>query len=176
MSKIIYYGIENESRKAHLLEAAEAEGIEVREVAPEEVAEDVGYFAGLDGYEKKNRVSEAPKEELVVFVGLHSHALQKILLTLREKGEIFPHKAAMTDTNKDWPFVRLIYHIRRENAIVRAWSDMLAVAKEATEKQKTAPTEARAEAIAFAKALRLKGEAMEEADVLEATRRLKESL
>ena len=176
MSLIIYYGIKGEERKAHLIEAARAQDIALREVARDELGEYVGYLAGLDGYEKLGGAEDAPEEELLVFVDLHSHDLQNILMALRDMGEVFPHKAALTETNKDWTFARLIKHIRRENAIVQAWSQMLAVAKECMEKQKTNPTDARAEALAFAKDLRLKGEAMEEADVKEAIRRLEESL
>ncbi|WP_215506446.1 DUF3783 domain-containing protein [Peptoniphilus sp. EMRHCC_23] len=176
MSRLIFYGVDDEARRAHLLEAAEAQAIDVREVKKEEVGELLGYFAGLEGYEKTGEAAEAPEEELLVFVGLHSHDLQKILLTLREMGEVFPHKAAMTETNKDWPFARLVTHIRRENAIIQAWSQMMAVAKEVIQAQETEPTQARDEALTFAKDLRLKGEDIEESDVREAIRRLKESL
>lgn len=176
MSQIIFYGVEGEARRAHLLEAAAAQAIDVREVEKEEVGELLGYFAGLEGYEKTGDKAEAPDEELVVFVDLHSHDLQEILLALREMGEIFPHKAAMTDTNKDWSFARLINHIRRENAVIQAWSQMMAVAKEVIEAQESEPTQARDEALTFAKNLRLKGEDIEEDDVREAIRRLKESL
>lgn len=176
MSQIIFYGVEGEARRAHLFEAAQAQAIDVREVEKEEVGELVGYFAGLEGYEKTGDVAEAPEDELLVFVDLHSHDLQEILLALREMGEIFPHKAAMTETNKDWTFARLIKHIRRENAVVQAWSQMMAVAKEVIEAQESEPTQARDEALTFAKNLRLKGEDIEEDDVREAIRRLKESL
>lgn len=176
MSQIIFYGIKSEARRAHLLEAAEAQEIPLREVEKDEVGELLGYFAGLEGYEKTGNVEEAPEDELLVFVDLHSHDLQDILLALREMGEIFPHKAAMTETNKDWTFARLVKHIRRENAVIQAWSQMMAVAKEVIEAQESEPTEAREEALTFAKDLRLKGEDIEESDVKEAIRRLKESL
>ena len=176
MSLIIYYGIKNEERKARLIKAAREQDIALREVAQDEVGEYVGYLAGLESYEKIGGAEDAPEDELLVFVDLHSHDLQHILVSLRDMGEVFPHKAALTETNKDWTFARLIKHIRRENAIVQEWSKMLAVAKECMEKQKTHPTDTRAEALAFAKDLRLKGEAMEEADVKEAIRRLEESL
>lgn len=176
MSQLIFYGIKGEARRAHLLEAAAAQAIEVREVEKEEVGELLGYFAGLEGYEKTGDREEAPEEELLVFVGLHSHDLQEILLALREMGEVFPHKAAMTETNKDWTFARLVKHIRRENAVIQTWSKMMAVAKEVIEAQETEPTEAREEALIFAKNLRLKGEDIEEEDVKEAIRRLQESL
>lgn len=176
MSQIIFYGIKSEARRAHLLEAAEAQEISLREVEKDEVGELLGYFAGLEGYEKTGNMEEAPEDELLVFVDLHSHDLQDILLALREMGEIFPHKAAMTETNKDWTFARLVKHIRRENAVIQAWSQMMAVAKEVIEAQESEPTEAREEALTFAKDLRLKGEDIEESDVKEAIRRLKESL
>lgn len=176
MSQLIFYGIKSEARRAHLLEAAAAQAIDVREVKKEEVGELLGYFAGLEGYKKTGNVEEAPEDELLVFVDLHSHDLQDILLALREMGEIFPHKAAMTETNKDWTFARLVKHIRRENAVIQAWSQMMAVAKEVIEAQESEPTEAREEALTFAKDLRLKGEDIEEGDVKEAIRRLKESL
>ena len=89
MSQIIFYGVEGEARRAHLLEAAAAQAIDLREVEKEEVGELLGYFAGLEGYEKTGDKAEAPDEELVVFVDLHSHDLQEILLALREMGEIF---------------------------------------------------------------------------------------
>lgn len=176
MSQLIFYGIKSEARRAHLLEAAAAQAIDVREVKKEEVGELLGYFAGLEGYEKTGNMEEAPEDELLVFVDLHSHDLQDILLALRKMGEIFPHKAAMTETNKDWTFARLVKHIRRENAVIQAWSQMMAVAKEVIEAQESEPTKAREEALTFAKDLRLKGEDIEEGDVKEAIRRLKESL
>ena len=49
MSQLIFYGIKGEARRAHLLEAAAAQAIEVREVEKEEVGELLGYFAGLEG-------------------------------------------------------------------------------------------------------------------------------
>ena len=53
---------------------------------------------------------------------------------------------------------------------------MMAAAKEVIQAQETEPTQARDEALTFAKDLRLKGEDIEESDVREAIRRLKESL
>lgn len=175
MSTLIYYGIENEERQNKLLETADKLQIEKREVDPKELGEYLGYLAGLPGYDKRSKEEEIVKEELLVFVDFSSELLQKFLLDLREKGEIFPHKAAMTETTKDWTFGRLVRHIQNENAVVTAWAQMIPIVKNSLEKQKTSPTKEREEAIEWSKKLREKGEDLTEEDVREAIRRLKDA-
>lgn len=174
MSTLIYYGIENEKRQTKLLETADKLQVEKREVLPEELGEFLGYLAGLEGYDKTGNQEESVAEELLVFVDFSSELLQKFLLDLREKGEIFPHKAAMTETTKDWTFGHLVRHIQNENAVVTAWAEMLPIIKNSLEKQKVSPTAERAEAIEWSKNLREKGEDLTEEDVREAIRRLKD--
>ena len=175
MSTLIYYGIENEERRNKLLETADHLKIKKRQVKPEELGEYLGYLAELPGYEKTDKKEEIVEEELLVFVDFSSELLQEFLLDLREKGEIFPHKAAMTETTKDWTFGRLVRHIQNENSVVTAWAEMIPLVKNSLEKQKTAPTKEREEAIEWSKKLREKGEDLTEEDVREAIRRLKDA-
>ncbi|MDD7363525.1 MAG: DUF3783 domain-containing protein [Peptoniphilus sp.] len=176
MTKLIYYGIDDGERKDILLDTADAFDITKREVKDEELGELLGYLAGLEGYEKAGEGGDPIGEELLVFVDFPSNLLQQFLLELRQKGEVFPHKAAMTETTKDWTFGRLVNHIQRENSVVTSWSELLPVVKESLEKQKQVPTKARQDAIEWTKALRSKGDDLTEGDVREAIRRLKATL
>ena len=176
MAKIVYYGIEDPDRRDTLLRVAKSMDIETRAVEEDEIGELVGYLAGLEGYEKTRKTAEPIQEEMLLFVSLSSEALQNMLLALRKEGEIFPHKAALTETSKDWTFAYLLHHIQRENAVVNAWSQMLPLVKEALKKQEDAPSKEREEAIEASKALRLKGDDLEEEDVLAVIEQLKKAL
>lgn len=176
MTKLIYYGIDEDKRKDVLLNTADAFNIATKEVKDEELGELLGYLAGLEGYEASGKGGDPVHEELLVFVDFPSELLQKFLLAMRDKGEVFPHKAAMTETTKDWTFERLVRHIKDENAVVTAWAEMLPLVKENLQRQKKEPTDARKAALEWSQNLRLKGDDLTEEDVREAIRRLKEQL
>ncbi|MDO5712843.1 MAG: DUF3783 domain-containing protein [Tissierellia bacterium] len=128
--KIIYYGLKNEEE-----EVLKNLGENWEFISPnqEDLHQKVGYIAGLDGYQKEDleNVTYPENSQLILFVNPNKEELYHLLQMAKEEGYIFPHKAIMTETTKDWQFSYLLGHILEEHRMVQAYRKLGVLVKQA---------------------------------------------
>ena len=155
--QILYYGLEKEEET--LLHSL---GGDWTLVAPneEDIQEKVGYLVGLDGFTREDLpeipLPESPK--ILLFVNPNRDHLYQLLAKAKEKGYLFPYKAVMTDTTKNWQFSYLLNHIQEEHNMVQAYRKLGALVKIAREKCKEHPLDSLEKEIQRAKDLPKLGE------------------
>ena len=98
-------------------------GVKIRNVAPDQVLESVGYLAGVPGFEKREAVDQAETEELpqiteqmLVMRDFTSRRIDTLLLNLRKaKVPKINLKAIVTEQNAAWSFYHLYEEIGEEH-------------------------------------------------------------
>ena len=98
-------------------------GVKIRNVAPDQVLESVGYLAGVPGFEKREAVDQAETEELpriteqmLVMKDFTSRRIDTLLLNLRKaKVPKINLKAIVTEQNAAWSFYHLYEEIGEEH-------------------------------------------------------------
>lgn len=93
-------------------------GIRIKNIAPEQVMQQVGYLAGLPGFEEQAIVGELPlvDEEILVMKDFTSQRLDELLFNLRKSGvEKIQLKAVLTESNSKWTFFQLYQEIKEEH-------------------------------------------------------------
>ena len=96
-------------------------GVKIRNVAPDQVMESVGYLAGVPGFEKREVLQQPEAEEkipqiteqMLVMKDFTSRRIDTLLLNLR-KAKI-NLKAFVTDQNAGWSFYLLYEEIGEEH-------------------------------------------------------------
>ena len=95
-------------------------GVKIRNVAPDQVMESVGYLAGVPGFEKREVLQQPEAEEkiphiteqMLVMKDFTSRRIDTLLLNLRKaKVPKINLKAIVTEQNAGWSF----YHLYEEN-------------------------------------------------------------
>lgn len=125
MSLLLIYQIENELKQNRTIEVAEQLGFKVKEVSIGEVHQKIGALVGLEGYELSKEpgdISRAPSHEMILFANTTQKMIQDFITALRMDNFVFPHKAALTETTKDWTFRMLVNHIEKENRVFKAYN------------------------------------------------------
>ena len=99
-------------------------GVKIRNVAPDQVMESVGYLAGVPGFEKREYYSSRkqkkkyPKitEQMLVMKDFTSRRIDTLLLNLRKaKVPKINLKAIVTEQNAGWSFYHLYEEIGEEH-------------------------------------------------------------
>ncbi|MEG1857851.1 MAG: DUF3783 domain-containing protein, partial [Pseudoflavonifractor sp.] len=92
-------------------------GIAVRQVAPREVTQTVGYLAGLPGYSARPAPLVPPRiaAPMLVLSGLMDLRLDEALAALRRANLTIPHKAVLTPTNAGWTLAALYEELDKEH-------------------------------------------------------------
>ena len=117
---VLYYTPEA-GDKARLLKGVLVRmGIRIKNIAPEQVTEKVGYLAGIEGYEGQSseEIRELPviPQEVLVLKDFGDRRLEELLKELRRaKVPPIPLKAVVTEINADWSFYKLYQEIRAEH-------------------------------------------------------------
>lgn len=109
----------SEEKAAVLTEVMSAVGGEFRRAEGDCGADTIGYFCGLKGYAASGERLDV-KEELLIFSGLDSRELNKVVVALRDKGCSIPLKAVVTPQNKDWTVSALAVELMREHELMTA--------------------------------------------------------
>lgn len=123
--RILLYHV-SESKKAQLQKAAAPMGIQVCEIAKEDVYQKIGYLAGEDGFIRTEDPAEELQQEvesgeLMVMCGLSKLQFELLMgLFQRKKLSPIPVKAMMTPTNRDWPFSKMAREIWNEHRMMTA--------------------------------------------------------
>ena len=99
-------------------------GVKIRNVAPDQVMESVGYLAGVPGFEKREVLQQPEAEEkmpqiteqMLVMKDFTSRRIDALLLKLRKaKVPKINLKAIVTEQNAGWSFYHLYEEIGEEH-------------------------------------------------------------
>ena len=99
-------------------------GVKIRNVAPDQVMESVGYLAGVPGFEKREVLQQPEAEEkipqiteqMLVMKDFTSRRIDTLLLNLRKaKVPKINIKAIVTEQNAGWSFYHLYEEIGEEH-------------------------------------------------------------
>ena len=99
-------------------------GVKIRNVAPDQVMESVGYLAGVPGFEKREVLQQPEAEEkipqiteqMLVMKDFTSRRIDTLLLNLRKaKVPMINLKAIVTEQNAGWSFYHLYEEIGEEH-------------------------------------------------------------
>lgn len=99
-------------------------GVKIRNVAPDQVMESVGYLAGVPGFEKREVLQQPEAEEkipqiteqMLVMKDFTSRRIDTLLLNLRKaKVPKINLKAIVTEQNAGWSFYHLYEEIGEEH-------------------------------------------------------------
>ena len=99
-------------------------GVKIRNVAPDQVMESVGYLAGVPGFEKREVLQQPEAEETIpqiteqmrVMKDFTSRRIDTLLLNLRKaKVPKINLKAIVTEQNAGWSFYHLYEEIGEEH-------------------------------------------------------------
>lgn len=99
-------------------------GVKIRNVAPDQVMESVGYLAGVPGFEKREVLQQPEAEEkipqiteqMLVMKDFTSRRIDTLLLNLRKaKVPKINLKAIVTEHNAGWSFYHLYEEIGEEH-------------------------------------------------------------
>lgn len=99
-------------------------GVKIRNVAPDQVMESVGYLAGVPGFEKREVLQQPEAEEkipqiteqMLVMKDFTSRRIDALLLNLRKaKVPKINLKAIVTEQNAGWSFYHLYEEIGEEH-------------------------------------------------------------
>ena len=100
-------------------------GIRIRNIAPEQVQEQVGALAGAAGFEKSGAASTADpealeklREEMLVLCNFSEARLDALLQGMRRSGIRIALKAMLTESNAGWTFLQLYEELLKEHAIM----------------------------------------------------------
>lgn len=117
---VLFYGIQGQRLEAWK-QLADQAGFLLRPVGDEEMDETIeslmakGQMAALDC---PAMTFEKPMEH-ALFVGLSGQALSDFLDACQERGLYIPLKAGLTDTNRTWPYRKLIEENAKEDAFMK---------------------------------------------------------
>ena len=122
--KVLLYQIPIEKAKV-LAQALSAMGIRTCQVAASDIDQSVGYLAGADGFEREETNTQNEENtkllagELLVMCGFSRMQFEMFMNFLKRK-KICPGavKAMLTDTNKTWPFSRLVREVNAEHLYI----------------------------------------------------------
>ncbi len=99
-------------------------GVKIRNVAPDQVMESVGYLAGVPGFEKREVLQQPEAEEkipqiteqMLVMKDFTSRRIDTLLFNLRKaKVPKINLKAIVTEQNAGWSFYHLYEEIGEEH-------------------------------------------------------------
>ena len=102
-------------------------GVKIRNVAPDQVMESVGYLAGVPGFEKREVLQQPEAEEkipqiteqMLVMKDFTSRRIDALLLNLRKaKVPKINLKAVVTEQNAGWSFYHLYEEIGEEHRLM----------------------------------------------------------
>lgn len=119
---VLFYSPAAGERSGKLKSVFVRQGIRIRNIAPEQMEETVGYLAGMEGFGPRETAAEAgekrpepPSEEVLIMKNFTSRRIDELLLAIRKAGlSRVELKAVVTPTNAQWSFYRLYEEIREE--------------------------------------------------------------
>lgn len=113
---VLTYGIDLKTREK-LSAVLQGLFLPERRILPEETAQQVGYLAGYQGFQKREGEDKtaAPCDGALCLSGLSSSRIDVLLKALREEKIEIPLKAVVTPMNQTWSFEKLIEELEKEH-------------------------------------------------------------
>lgn len=94
-------------------------GVRIKNIAPDQIMETVGYLAGMDGFQARGQENGSLPEipvEMMVLKQFSGKRLDELLLNLRKAGvPKINLKAVLTEHNSAWTFYHLYEELREEH-------------------------------------------------------------
>lgn len=119
---VLYYAPEKSEKTRILKSVLVRMGIRIRNITPEQTGQQVGYLAGLEGFEEQPQEQAPPAipEEMLVLHGFDNRRLDELLIQLRRAKASVALKAVLTGSNCAWSFYQLYEEIRAEHEMMAA--------------------------------------------------------
>lgn len=117
---VLYYTPEQSAKVTKLKGVLVRMGVRIKNITAGQVMQQVGYLAGLDGYEEQELPEgmELPVigEEILVMHRFGSRRIDELLLNLRKAGvPKIELKAIVTESNCPWTFYQLYEELKEEH-------------------------------------------------------------
>lgn len=118
---VLYYTPQQSEKVTKLKGVLVRMGIRIKNIYPYQVTQQVGYLAGLEGYEEQSVDGGTPlpvmDEEVLVMHQFTSRRMDELLLNLRKAGvPKIELKAIVTGSNCSWTFYQLFEELKEERA------------------------------------------------------------
>ncbi|WP_053956403.1 DUF3783 domain-containing protein [Inediibacterium massiliense] len=132
---LLYQLGEDSARGSKVRQILKDLNIEVKTIEKSHINETIGYLAELDKYETANNPYNGDDydTEFIIMSALSESKLDAFLYAMMEQNLRINHKAAVTDTNKDWTFKQLIGDIADEHEVFMALLELDKLVKKAQE-------------------------------------------
>lgn len=119
---LLYHVEENTDKGAAVAAVLSRLGVPYHTVTDNQLGESVGYNAGMPGFEAAGTAyaGAVPPDAAMVFKDLAGSRFNQLLSKLKEAapGDAVL-KAVVTDTNKGWPFYKLLEELAKEREAIR---------------------------------------------------------
>lgn len=117
---VLYYTPEQSPKVTKLKGVLVRMGVRIKNITAGQVMQQVGYLAGIDGYEEQGQSAEAEipviGEEVLVMHRFSSRRMDELLLNMRKAGvPKIELKAIVTESNCLWTFYRLYEELKEEH-------------------------------------------------------------
>lgn len=115
---VLYYTPETSPRTAKIKGVLVRMGVRIRNIAADQAGQQVGYLAGLDGFEAQPEDPALPQipEEMLVMHQFTGKRIDELLLNLRKAGvSKIALKAVVTESNQNWTFYQLYQELKEEH-------------------------------------------------------------
>lgn len=117
---VLYYTPEQSEKVTKLKGVLVRMGVRIKNILPEQVTQQVGYLAGLEGYEAQPADGEmllpSIGEEVMVMHRFTSRRIDELLLNLKKAGVAKVElKAIVTESNCPWTFYQLYEELKEEH-------------------------------------------------------------
>ncbi|QHI71667.1 DUF3783 domain-containing protein [Aminipila terrae] len=129
---LLYQLGEDTSRGSRIRAILKNLDIEVKNIEKTQINETIGYLAGMEGFGKSEDAYNGDDytTEFIIMNALSESKLDAFLHAMMSQNLRIEHKAAVTDTNKNWTFRQLVGDIGEENEVFVALLELGKLAKE----------------------------------------------
>lgn len=96
------------------------QGVAARDVQASQLADPVGYLAGLPGFSPAGKpyAGAMPTEEFMLLCHTPDEKVIGLVRAMSAAGCSVGCKATLTEHNQSWPFVRLVQEVSKEHAMM----------------------------------------------------------
>lgn len=115
---ILLFHFSDRDRRNRLTRALFPLRMKIREIAPEDYLQPIGYLAGNKEILPKEEVytGEDLEGEMLVMAGLSSARVDMVLRAIRKSGiGMIPYKAVLTPSNQNWNTLELFTELKSEH-------------------------------------------------------------
>lgn len=171
--KILVYGIDD--KRDIIKKVSNDFEIEAIFLDEKDLSQKIGYLMGLPEFTREEE--EELKEDLdfFIFSDFDREILKNFLVELNKLNALVPHKAVMTNTNKDWTLFYLIDHIKEEHEMVQKFRLLGTLVKKVKDIIDSGNDDENLK-YAFEEALKLRGVELEMKSIDENLDRVREAL